>query len=103
MRYCMGELSGPDATDRPQEQKVAICLRAWRERNKKSERDELCELLDRANALLEKAGFDPAQLRDGENGRWAGEPGKDNPTHFTQKLECPKCGHSWTLLSRRFK
>ena len=34
MKECMHELSTPDATDRPQDQKIAICMSAWREAQK---------------------------------------------------------------------
>lgn len=45
MARCMAELSGPDAADRPQEQKVAICLSTYR---RGRERQKFVDLLDQA-------------------------------------------------------
>lgn len=49
MAYCMRELAAAD-TERPLTQRVAICLNAWRDKDK-------------------KGGYDPEQPRTG-TGRW---------------------------------
>jgi len=56
MRRCMGELADADSNRppdrrRPQNQRVAICMQAWRDRNK-SDRALLSEVLQRAAELL---------------------------------------------------
>ena len=59
MGRCMGELADADSNRprdqrRPQNQRVAICMQAWRDRNK-SDRALLSEVLQRAAELLKGA------------------------------------------------
>jgi len=54
MARCMHEAS--KNPDRSNDQNVAICMQAWRDRHKKEEaRKELASVLQRAAAFIEKA------------------------------------------------
>lgn len=76
MQRCMHEASkNPDRTN---EQNVAICMGAWRDRHKKEAREEMTELIAGIIEVLGK------HLGDDE--KWP-----------VGHRFCPKCGYAWTV------